>query len=435
MNKYPHSIESEQAVICAMLLKTECVDIVSEKIRDLDFYLPQHRMIYRAILSLREKTPVIDQLTLTEELKHLGYFEDIKHQYVLELYDNAVTAHNLNYHLENIVGKAVLRAIVDQCSSIIQTVNNNETDPDDIADDAETRMMSIRDRYIKDDMVRSSDILQETLKEMEAYQKGEKTGLTTPWDDLNRITAGFHPAELTIIACRPSVGKTAMALNITDHLTIDNNIPVLFFSLEMKPTQLQQRMLCARAGVSLHGIRTGTMSNDDWTKIAGVSHLIDEAPIVFDGSTSLSINAVRAKARRARRQNKIEIIFIDYLQLIHGPKSESREREITGIAQQLKEMARELDIPVVALSQMSRAVELRGDNAKPKLSDLRESGAIEQEADVVIFLHRNYDKEAKQYDSKTLVDVAKQRHGPTRGTYLYFEKKYTTFTPLSRREG
>jgi replicative DNA helicase len=280
----------------------------------------------------------------------------------------------------------------------------------------------------------SRTVLINTLEELAGFKGHESPAIATPWPDLNKIILGFYPGELTIIAARPGAGKTSMAINIAENLTMDKKIPALFFSIEMKPTQLQSRIICSRLKISLHKIRDGSLATGDWVRIADIENDIAEAPLIFDGSTKLTINEIRSKSRRALKRYGIKIVFVDYIQKITGPKSETREREMSFISGQLKETARELNIPVVALCQLSRAIEQRGDDSVPKLSDLRESGAIEQDADVVMFLYSKFDKNKKTFDPVTTVLVLKQRHGPPGHCQLHFDKRITKFKPESPRK-
>lgn len=439
MSEYPHSIESEQAVLYAMMSKPENIDMVAEKVKPLDFYNPRHRNIYRSILSLREKTVEVDSLTISIELKEMKV-NDVEKQYILDLSDFGIVLYtnNLDYYIGKILGAASKRNLKSQCETIIQNIANNETNPDEIAIDAEERVRGVREQYVQSGLIKSCDILEQTIEEITMYQEGKKTGLMTPWDDLNKITAGYHPGEFTVLASRPGVGKTSMALNITDHLAVKQGIPVMFFSLEMPVYQLQARMLCSMAKVSFHDIRSGNAPDSDLTKIVAQATPMNEAPIIFDNSSRLEIMTLKTKARQAHKKHGVQIIFIDYLQKLKSPGSENRDREVTVISNELTALAMELYIPVVGLAQLSRDVEKRGKGAIPKLSDLRESGTLEQDATVVTFLHRdrieNKETGKVTLDPETLVIVAKQRHGETGATYLHFNGKYTTFESATMRE-
>lgn len=444
-HEYSHSIESEQALIYAMMSKAEYIDMVSERLKPTDFYGRHHKHICRSMFSLRGKGIEIDYITLSTDLKESKTFEDIGAQYLLDRFlgfdrdiEILLTKNNIEDHIKKVSGHASKRNLVDQCQAIIQNIANNETDPDEIAIDAESRIMRVREQYVQSELIKSCDILEQTIKEITMYREGIKTGLMTPWDDINKITAGFHQGEFIVIASRPGVGKTAMALNITDHLAIKQNIPVLFFSLEMPVFQLQARMLCSMAKVSFHDVRSGAMTDNDLVKIVRQSNYMNEAPIIFDNSSKLEVLTLKAKARQAYKRYGIQIIFIDYLQKLKSPGADNRDREVTEISNELTALAMELNIPVVALCQLSRDVEKRGKKAIPQLSDLRESGTLEQDATVVTFLHREriIGEEGDKIilSPETFVIVAKQRHGPVGATHLYFNGKYTTFEPSTYRD-
>lgn len=434
----PQAIEAEQSIIGAMLQHTEALHAVLGSMKEEYFYVPKHRKIFSAVKKLFEDSVVIDLITVPDELFNREQLDEIGgRRYLFDLVDSIVTFSDIKDHINIVIKVATKNKLITDCNNIITRCYDPNITADDIMNDAQTKIIAIEDEYVQSELIKSCDILEQTIEEITMYQEGKKMGLLTPWDDLNKITAGYHPGEFTVLASRPGVGKTSMALNITDHLAVKQGIPVMFFSLEMPVFQLQARMLCSMAKVSFHDIRFGKATNNDLIKIVEQATPMSEAPIIFDNSSGLEIMTLKTKARQAHKKHGVQIIFIDYLQKLKSPGSENRDREVTVISNELTALAMELYIPVVGLAQLSRDVEKRGKGAIPKLSDLRESGTLEQDATVATFLHRNRteDKETGKVtlDPETLVIVAKQRHGETGATYLNFDGKYTTFKPATMR--
>ena len=429
--KPPQAIESEQAILGAMLQSKEAIDDVVEILSDEDFYVPKHQKIFRGILNLYDNNEAVDFATLSHDLESKGEFKDISRTYLIDLTDGFVSSTNVKYHAKAIIDKSILRRLIESCQETITSAYNGEDEVHDIADKAEKKIFSARERHIKGDIVQAKDIVGDAFERMGEYAKGEGiSGIGCGLEIIDNLTSGFQNSELIVIACRPSVGKTAFSLNVAEHVALTLGIPVLIFSLEMNRTQLMQRMICTMAEVSSHNYRMRLLEDGDWAKLSRAAGSISEAKIFIDDSPSLTITEMRARSRRMKQKENIGLIVADYLQLMTGPKSESRQQEITAISKSLKALARELNIPVIALSQLSRLIEGRGKEAKPQLSDLRESGAIEQDADVVIFLHRPRDKN-NMYFETTYVLIAKQRNGPTDTVKLIFRKDYTKFIPYN----
>jgi len=426
----PQALEAEQAVLGAMLLSREAVDVAIEILSDSFFYRPAHRRIFKAIIDLYDNNEPADIITVSHELNNRGQLEDIGGRaYLAGLTEATPGIANIEHHANIVLEKATLNRLIESANTILSKVYDQTQNVDDLLDSAEHEIFSIKEEKLKGTFVPLGDILPETFKQIEQYsqREGFLTGVPSGFSSLDELTSGFQKSDLIVIASRPSVGKTALSLNIAEHLAVDNKVPTIIFSLEMSKEQLAQRLLCSRARISSHLMRTGKLADQQWTNLSIAVGPLSEAPIFIDDTPSMTVLEMRAKARRLKSRENIGMIVIDYLQLIQGPRSaESRQQEISFISRSLKAMARELSVPVIALSQLSRQVELRGKDARPQLSDLRESGAIEQDADVVIFIHRPRDEEG-HWGTEAEILLAKQRNGPTGKLDLVFVKDYARF--------
>jgi replicative DNA helicase len=435
----PQNLEAEQSVLGAVLLENDAINYVLEILRPDDFYREQHRQIFQAMIELSDRNDPVDAITLTDALRSKGVLESIGGpQYIAELAASVPTAANAAYYARIVHDKAVLRGLASIATDIASSAFDEPANVDEFLDAAEHRIFEISERRVKPAFHTMRELATESIKLVERlYERRELvTGVPTGFIDLDRITAGLQPSDLVIIAARPSMGKTALALNLTTHAACyaDPPVGVAFFSLEMSKEQLVLRLLCSEARVDLARARNGTFRGEDFTSLAMSAAKLSEAKIYIDDSSDLSPIALKAKCRRLARDrtSNLGLIVVDYLQLMRPsrPSSslEAREKEIADISRSLKALAKELKVPVVALSQLNRQVELRADR-RPILADLRESGAIEQDADVIAFIFR--DEVYKGKESKTPgvaeVIVAKQRNGPTDTIRLTYLTQFTRF--------
>jgi replicative DNA helicase len=442
--KAPWSNDAEQAVLAAMLLDQDAALKAAELLDDSMFYKEAHRILFRAMASLTEKGEVIDPVTLREELVRRGDLDRVGGmEYIAALVDVVPTAANVESHTRIVRDQAVLRRLVEAATEIIQDVYERKGESGEVLDNAEHRIFQVAQFRRSEDFSRLKELIWPTMERIEQMQgrAGAVTGVPTGFLDLDEKTAGFQRSDLVIIAARPSMGKTAFALNVVQHAAIERQIGVAVFSLEMSKEALVQRLLCSEGLVDAQRLRRGALRDDDYPKLARAAGLLGTAPIWIDDSAALTPLQMRSKARRLKAEHDIGMVVVDYLQLMQGPSdSENRQQEISYISRSLKALAKELDVPVVALSQLSRAPEQRGgEHRRPQLSDLRESGAIEQDADLVCFIYRPemYDKEDKDGNSlEGLAEliIGKQRNGPTGIVELYFKKEYTRFDNRTSRD-
>jgi replicative DNA helicase len=440
----PWSNDAEQAVLGAMLLDQDAALKAAELLDDSMFYKEAHRILFRAMAGLTEKGDVIDPVTLREELVRRGDLDRVGGmEYIAALLDVVPTAANVESHTRIVRDQAVLRRLVEAATEIIQDVYERRGESSEVLDNAEHRIFQVAQFKRSEDFSRLKELIWPTMERIEQMQgrAGAVTGVPTGFLDLDQKTAGFQRSDLVIIAARPSMGKTAFALNVVQHAAIERQIGVAVFSLEMSKEALVQRLLCSEGLVDAQRLRRGALRDDDYPKLARAAGLLGTAPIWIDDSAALTPLQMRSKARRLKAEHDIGMVVVDYLQLMQGPSdSENRQQEISYISRSLKALAKELDIPVVALSQLSRAPEQRGgEHRRPQLSDLRESGAIEQDADLVCFIYRPemYEKEDKDGNSlEGLAEliIGKQRNGPTGLVELYFKKEYTRFDNRTSRE-
>jgi replicative DNA helicase len=442
----PWSNDAEQAVLGAMLLDQDAALKAAELLDDTTFHKEAHRILFRSMVSLTERGDVIDPVTLREELAKRGDLDRAGGmEYLAALLDVVPTAAGIEYHCRIVRDKAVLRRLVEAATEIIQDVYEASSDSAEVLDNAEHRIFQVAQYRRSEDFSRLKELIWPTMERIEQLQGGQGivTGVPSGFIDLDRLSAGFQRGDLVIIAARPSMGKTSFVLNCVQHAAIEHQIGVGVFSLEMSKEALVQRLLCSEGLVDAQRLRRGALRDDDYPKLARAAGLLGTAPIWIDDSAALTPLAMRSKARRLKAEHDIGMVVVDYLQLMQGPSDiENRQQEISYISRSLKALSKELDVPVVALSQLSRAPEQRsGEGRRPQLSDLRESGAIEQDADLVCFIYRQefydgpVDKDGNNIEGQAELIVGKQRNGPTGTVPLYFKKEYTRFDNRSLRPG
>ncbi|MDD5528895.1 MAG: replicative DNA helicase [bacterium] len=430
----PQSIEAERAVLGAMILERDAISKIIESVNEHSFYLDAHRQIFSAIIKLYDSNIPVDLVTLSNELKIRNLLETIGGEvFLTDLLDSIVTTANVSHYAKIVKDMATLRDMIRVCNTVIQSGYQQSAEVDELLDLAEQSMFALREKRIEKGVTHIKPILTRTFELIEALAEKQQyiTGIPTAFVELDKLTAGFQIADLVIIAGRPSMGKTSFCLNIAEHLGINENTAVGIFSLEMTKEQLVMRMLCSQARVSAQKMRGGFLKKSDWPKLTRAAGSLSEAPIFIDDTPGIPILEIRAKARRLKSQQDIKLIIIDYLQLVTGPYAENRQQEISSISRSLKGLAKELGIPIIAISQLSREVEKRPGH-RPVLADLRESGAIEQDADLVAFIYReeHYHK-TDENEGKAEVIVAKQRNGPIGKFELAFIKDYARFENLA----
>ena len=425
----PQNIEAEEAVIGSMLIEQNAVISALEILKPEDFYKENHRIIFRQIAEMADKLEAVDLVTLAENLKNAGYLEKIGGAAELARLANFVpTAANVEYYARIVAEKSVLRRLIAASTEIAASAYDSQYEVDEILDKAEETIFQISQGRTTQGYVHLKDVLVETMEKLEylASHKGNVVGLSSGFSDLDSITSGFQPSDLIILAARPSVGKTSLGLNIARNIAIREDCSVAVFSLEMSREQVAQRLLCSESAINSQKLRNGFLSDDEWRRLSIGLGRLGEAKIFIDDTPGISVMELRAKARRIKAEHGLGLVVVDYLQLMRTRKQENRQQEISEISRSLKGLARELDVPIIAMSQLSRAVEQRQDR-RPVLSDLRESGAIEQDADVVVFLYT--EPELEQNNLIELI-VAKQRNGPTGNLKLFFSREICRFGDL-----
>ena len=440
----PHDLDAERAVIGAMLVSEAAVSVVGESLAAEDFYSETHRVLYGAMMRLYSRGEPIDQLTLSDELRSVGEFDRIGgRQYVFRLVESVPTAANAARYAEIVRGKALLRAVIDAGSRIQQEAFAEPEDVTQALDAAEQLIYGVSNRQLKEHLAPVSELAPGALERIQRLYEaeGEVTGVETGFEDLDRLTTGFHKSDLVVLAARPAMGKTAMALNAIWHAAGARSLPVAIFSLEMSKEQLVQRLISQITRIRTQDLRSGNVRAEDWPKLVRGIAEVSRAPIWIDDTAGVTLMEMRAKVRRlasrlsAQDETPLSLVVVDYLQLMvgQGVRSENRQQEIAEISRGLKVLARDLDVPVLAVAQLSRAVEQRHDK-RPLLSDLRDSGAIEQDADMVMFLYRDeyYNSDS---DDKGIAEiiVGKHRNGPTGKVQLACLEQYTKFASLARR--
>ncbi|HEV8196127.1 MAG TPA: replicative DNA helicase [Gemmatimonadales bacterium] len=443
----PWSPDAEQAVLGAMLLDQDAALKAAESLDHSMFYKEGHRRLFRAMVALTEQRVVIDHVTLRDELLRRNELESAGGvEYLAELIDSVATAANLEHHAKILREKSILRRLIEASTGIIQQAYEGRLPATELLDQAEGRIFRISQERRTDGFMRIKEMLWPAMERIETLHRSGTavTGVPSGFTDLDALTSGFQKSELIIVAARPSMGKTAFCLNIATNAAHKGH-GVAIFSLEMSKDSLVQRMLCAEAMIDSQAVRQGRIRDSDYPKLARASGILQQCPMWIDDSPALTLLEMRGKARRLRAEAEVGLVIVDYLQLMRSPEySDNRVQEISDISRSLKALARELEIPVIALSQLSRASEQRGGDRTPMLSDLRDSGAIEQDADVVIFIHRPEmykdlrDKaEEKGENIEGLADIhlAKHRNGPTGNLKLHFHKQFTRFDSHAEREG
>lgn len=428
----PQSIEAEQALLGAIMLDSETIVNAASLVSREDFYSPTHREIYQAMVELNDSNEPIDLITLTALLKRKQVLEEVGGvPYLTKLVESVPTAANVEYYGKIVQEKALIRHLIRTATEIVSTGYRDEEEVAVLVNDAEQKILNLaRDRG-KSDFIQISNVLVDVFENVEKLfmRKASVTGIPSGFIDLDKMTSGFQRNDLIIVAARPSVGKTAFALNIAQNVGAQTGETVAIFSLEMGAAQLVQRMLCAESSVEANKIRNGHLDDRDWERLTMAVGSLSNAKIYIDDTSGITVSDIRAKCRRLKKQVGLGMIVIDYLQLIQGrgKGGENRQQEVSEISRTLKQIARELEVPVIALSQLSRGVEQRQDK-RPMLSDLRESGSIEQDADIVAFLYREdyYNKEAENNNIIEII-IAKQRNGPVGTVKLLFKKEFNRF--------
>ncbi len=433
----PNDTEAEQAVIGSMLTDKDAVFAAAEVLKENDFYREDNKIIYTAILNLYNRSEPIDIITLKSELSAMGKLDAVGGlEYIAGLPDKVPTTSNVEQYIKIVEEKSMLRNLIKTANDIITLGYDPTQDVEDIIDASEKKIFEVMQKKNQKGYFSIKDILVDTFTELEELynQKQHITGVPTGFTDLDFRTAGLHKSDLILIAARPAMGKSAFALNIATHAAVRANIPVAIFSLEMSKEQMVNRILSSEAMVDSNKVRTGTLEDDDWAKLAETSGILSESQIYIDDTPGISIMEIRAKCRKMKLEKNIGLVVIDYLQLVQGTgkRGASREQEIAEISRSLKILAKEIEVPVVALSQLSRAPEQRTDH-RPMLSDLRESGSIEQDADIVMFLYRDdYYNENSEKKNIAEVIIAKHRSGSTGTVELLWLGNYTKFANIDK---
>ncbi len=431
----PQDMAAEQSVLGAMLLSKDAIADVAEVLRGVDFYRPAHETIHDAIIDLYGRSEPVDMVTIAAELQRRGELQRIGGApYLHTLSANVPIAANAGYYAEIVREKAILRRLVEAGTKIVQIGYAGEGQVDDVVDQAQAEVYKITERRASEDYSPLSDIMDGVLDEIEAIGNREAGlyGVPTGFADLDDLTNGLHSGQMIIVAARPAMGKSTLALDLCRAASIHNNLTSCFFSLEMTRSEITMRLLSAEAKVPLNHIRNGAMNDDDWAKLARKMGEISSAPMFIDDSPNMTMMEIRAKARRLKQRHDLRLIVIDYMQLMSsGKKVESRQLEVSEFSRQIKLLAKELELPIIALSQLNRGPEQRGDK-RPMMSDLRESGSLEQDADMVILLHRDdvYEKESTRPGEADLI-VAKHRNGPTRDITVAFQGHYSRFVDMA----
>jgi replicative DNA helicase len=430
----PQDMDAEQCVLGAMLMSKDAIADVVEVLRGVDFYRPAHEQVYDAVVDLYGRGEPADAITVAAELGKRGELVRVGGApYLHTLLSSVPVAANAGYYAEIVREKAILRRLVNASIRIGQMSYAGEGDVDAIVDRAQAEVYAVTDRNASEDYKPLSELMQPTLDEMEAISSrgGNLGGVPTGFAELDDLTNGLHPGQMVIVAARPGMGKSTLALDLARSASIKHGLTSVIFSLEMSQIEITMRLLSAEASIPLSHIRGGRMSDDDWSRVATKMGQVSEAPMFIDDSPNLTMVEIRAKARRLKQRQDLKLVVVDYIQLMtSGKKVESRQLEVSEFSRQLKLLAKELEVPVVALSQLNRGPEQRTDK-KPMLSDLRESGSLEQDADMVILLNRPdiYDKESERAGEAD-IDLAKHRNGPTKTMTVAFQGHYSRFADM-----
>lgn len=432
----PHNLDAEMSTLGGMLLSQEAVAEVFENVRASDFYAPKHEVIFNAVLSLFGKGEPTDVIAVTDELTKQGnLLKGGGADYLHSLASYVPTAANAGFYAKIVAEKAILRRLIEAGTKIAQAGYENQGEVEDLLNMAQSEIYGVAAIASGDDYIGLNESIEEAIKEIETAQRrgDDFTGIPTGFIELDQMTHGLHPGQLAIIAARPAVGKSTFALDIARHAAVVRKQPTIFFSLEMGRAEIAMRLLSAESSISLQSMRKGTVSESDWSRIAATRGKINDAPLFIDDSPNMTLVEIRAKCRRLAQQVDLKMIVIDYIQLMtSGKKVESRQQEVSEFSRALKLLAKELRVPVVALSQLNRQTEQSKDK-KPELSHLRESGSLEQDADVVVLLHREgiFEKDHPRAGEADLI-LAKQRNGPTGTVMVAFQGQYSRFMNMQR---
>lgn len=433
----PQSVEAERAVVGSMILDRDAISKVVEIIDERCFYLDSHRILYRTIVELYDKNIPVDILTLSNELKSKKELSAVGDAaYITELLESVISSANVVQYAKIVRDSATLRDMIKTSNQIIESAYQKTSGVDELVDKAEQLIFNVKEQRVERGFVPIKSVLTPTFESIEAAQEQKRyvTGIPSGFNDLDKYTSGFQQSDLIIVAGRPSKGKSAFCLNVAAYLSVVEKMGVGIFSLEMAKESVVMRILCSEARVNSRKVKTGYgIKGSDWAKLTRAAGALSAAPIYIDDTPEIPILELRAKARRLKAKNDIRLIVVDYLQLVTGPRAENRQQEISKISRSLKSLSKELNVPVIAVSQLSRAVEQRGDK-RPVLADLRESGAIEQDADVVLFIHRRDKGEGLEKEDIPEIIIAKHRNGPTGAIKLSFIKSYTRFENLAKSE-
>jgi len=428
----PQNIEAEQSILGALLLDKEAWDQISDLIIAEDFYRPAHQKLFSAIAHLQRHNTEVDIITVPDYLKSKGEFELVGSDYIIQLVQNTITTANIATYAGIVRERSLLRKLIQTCTGIIQkTYSQDFESVETFIDSVEGEIYRISESRESSGLTEASDIVFKSMEKIEQlyHQQVDLTGISTGFNRLDQMTSGLHPGELTIIAARPSMGKTAFSLNIAQHAAIRHKKSVAYFSVEMSKESVMMRVLASEAKINLSDIRSGRVPDSAWPKLVAAASMVSESPLFIDDTSGVSPAEIRARCRRLKKQSGLDLIMIDYLQIMDlKQKVESRERAVSEISRSLKALAKELEVPVIALAQLNRSVEGRAEK-KPMLSDLRESGSIEQDADVIMMLYREgyYDRADEGKAAHAEIIIGKQRNGPTGSVDLKWEPKFGRF--------
>lgn len=432
----PQSLEAEMSLLGSMLLNRDAIGEVINVIapHEVDwFYRPDHRILFDLLVKLYDKQSPVDLVVVREALAQQNQLEEVGGvAYLVELAESVPTWVNAKHYAQLVRDKGILRDLIRCCGQITDSAYHAAEDANDILDKAEQSLFEVTERRITGQPVPVRELVQEAAQQIESGERMYFSGLQTGFTELDDLTTGLQPGDLIIVAGRPSMGKTAFGLNMAEHIAVTDERPVVFFSMEMSRGQVVQRLLCSQAKVDSQRFRKRMCSEPEIKRLLETCGLLQEAPLYIDDTPGMTIMELRAKARRLRQLHRIEAVFVDYMQLMHQPRAENRQQEIATISRGLKSLGRELDIPIVAMAQLNRMPEGRSDH-RPRMGDLRESGAIEQDADVILLLHREeyYKPQSPDVQGIAEVVIAKQRNGPTASIKLHFNRQLTRFDNLS----
>jgi replicative DNA helicase len=433
----PHNVEAEESVLGSMLLSKDAIAEVLELLREDDFYRPAHRTVFRSVLELYGHGDAVDAVTVQEALRRSGALADIGGAPFLHtLVASVPTAANAAYYARIVKEAGILRRLIDVGTQIVQLGFETPQDTERAVDIAESLVYQVAQGRVSEDYQSLRDVLTGTLEAIERLHEDHReiTGVPTGFPDLDRLTSGFQPSNLVIVAARPAVGKSTWGLDVARHAAVRAGVPTVVFSLEMSRTELVQRLMCAECTVDMQRLRTGRMEESDWTRLTRSLGRLADAPLFIDDSPGTTMMEIRAKCRRLKQRHGLGLVVVDYLQLMQPSRRfENRQQEVSEISRSLKLLAKELEVPVIAISQLSRQTESRSDR-RPMLSDLRESGALEQDSDVVLFIYRDelYDPESPRKGEADLI-LAKHRNGPTDTVTVTFQGQYSRFAPMAAR--